>query len=264
MNPCHFGRSEAPLFGAHHPPAGAARRDAGVVLCYPGPEEYMRVHWVYRQLVQHLTRQGFHVFKFDYYGTGDSAGAMGAGDLPRWRADVVTALEELRDVSGVARFALAGARLGAALAATLTEPLAAAGFKVDTLALWDPVVKGEDYLRELAALQARRIANCRYPLERLVNDNCPELLGYPLSESLRRSLLGLDLTTAPLTGCRQAVVVGSEDFAEYRALAGRFAAGSFLHVDENCYWRVQELLEQAILPGRIVAAVADALGTAAA
>src|SRR5205085_1689839 len=118
-------------------------------------EEYMRVHWVFRQLVQHLTRHGFHVFKFDYYGTGDSAGAMGAGDLPRWRGDAVTALEELRDVSGVTRLSLAGARLGATIAATLVQPLTAAGLKIDQLALWDPIVSGQRYLEELAALQAR-------------------------------------------------------------------------------------------------------------
>lgn len=260
MHPCHFGRSEAPLFGVHYPPAAGKRRDAGVVLCYPGPEEYMRVHWVYRQLVQQLTRQGFDVFKFDYYGTGDSAGAMGAGDLDLWRGDIVTALEELRDASGVTRLSLAGARLGAALAATLA---ATPGLAIDTLALWDPVTDGRNYLAELEALQARRIANSRYPLERLVNRNCPELLGYPLSDTLRASVADLRLETATLTSCRKAVIIGSEDLAPYRSLAGRLG-GPFTHVAESCFWRVQELLEQAILPSRVVAALAEQLGKEAA
>lgn len=258
MNPCHFGRSDAPLFGVHYPPLGATRRRDGVVLCYPGPEEYMRVHWAYRQLAQQLTRLGFHVFKFDYYGTGDSAGATGAGDLQHWRRDIVSAMEELRDVSAVNRLSLVGARLGGALAATIAADLASNGMVVDQLALWDPVSNGRAYLAELQALQNRRIANSRYPLERLVDPQCPELLGYPLSETLRQCLAKLDLETAPLSPCRRAVIIASEDRAAYHALAKRLAATTTV-IDERCYWPVQELLEQAILPNRIVAAIAAEL-----
>ncbi len=267
MQASYFGKSEAPLFGVHYPPAKGQKR-VGVLLCYPGPEEYMRVHWAYRNLVQQLGRHGFHVFKFDYYGTGDSAGAMGAGDLARWRRDAVTALEELRDLSGVSRLALVGTRLGGAIAATLGEELLRAErpLTIDAMVLWDPVVSGVAYLGELSALQDRRILNSRNPLEQHVNENCPELLGYPLSRQMEQSLRALDLRgqgkSAAMTPARRTIVVGSEELTQYSDLAKRFGEGvetGFVHVGEACFWRVQELLEQAILPSRIVQAVADQL-----
>lgn len=221
----------------------------------------MRVHWAFRQLAGRLAQGGAHVLKFDYYGTGDSAGAIGSGDADRWRDDVVTALEELRDVSGVSRLRIVGARLGGALAASLPGALARSSktLPIERLVLWDPVCSGRDYLRELQALEDRRIRNSRYPLERLKNPNCPELLGYPLSNSLRRSLESLDLGRAALTTAASTVIVASEPRQELAALLRRFGgAGSAERVDvaEDCRWQTQELLEEALLPTKVVEALA--------
>lgn len=255
MNPCYFGSSEAPLFGAHYPPKNDAGEGRGVVLCGPGPEEYMRCHWALRQLASQLTRQGAHVFKFDYYGTGDSAGSLGAGHADLWRANVVEAANELRDIAGVKRLTLVGVRLGAALALQ-----AATEVPADLLAgivLWDPVVSGVAYVEELRRQQARRIENSRYPLERALDARQPELLGYPFPASAEAAVGRIDL----LKGAKPAVrctVVASTKRSEYDALAAHLGAAAPAIVEDPCGWGTQELLEVAILPQRLLQRVAEA------
>ncbi len=273
MNPAFFGASEAPLFGVHHPPKARPERRSGVLLCYPGPEEYMRVHWVYRNLTQALVKAGFHVFRFDYYGTGDSAGPAGEGSLERWADDVRTALQELADSSGVRSVTLVGARLGAALACRVAAGPLPAGLTVDGLALWDPVVSGQAHVEELTALHCRRIANSRYSLERLTSPLEPELLGLPFKARLKRSLAGLDLLAEPLPRAAWSAVVGSELRPSYEALASRLAAaglsrqaGVTTHltelVNDPCNWATQEVIDQAILPNRLVQRLAELVAEA--
>src|SRR5262245_24413810 len=144
MNPFFFGSSERPLFGVHHPPRERGARETGVVLCYPMGQEYMRSHRAFRQLANLLTRAGQHVFRFDYFATGDSSGASGEGSLAQWLADVNQAIDELKDNASLASVSLVGLRLGAALAARASAGRA----DIDRLVLWDPVVLGPSYLEE--------------------------------------------------------------------------------------------------------------------
>src|ERR1044071_4528450 len=113
MDPHFFGRSERQLFGIYHSPRGKERQH-GIVLCPPAPQEYMWSHMAYRKLAGLLARDGFHVLRFDYYGTGDSAGESREGTLAEWRENLVAAVKDLEECSGVAKVSLLGFRLGAA------------------------------------------------------------------------------------------------------------------------------------------------------
>src|SRR6478735_2507229 len=95
-----FGTSERRLFGAYHVPAGRFRAH-GVVLCPPGPQEYMRSHMALRKLAALLAREGLPVLRFDYYATGDSGGESREGSLAEWQHNIVTATDNLRACSGV-------------------------------------------------------------------------------------------------------------------------------------------------------------------
>ena len=70
MKPFFFGPSAQPRFGLLHPPAGERARRAGVLLCYPGVQEYNISHWAFRKLAGLLARAGFPVLRFDWAGTG--------------------------------------------------------------------------------------------------------------------------------------------------------------------------------------------------
>lgn len=187
MIPKFFGRSGRELFGVYHPSLIALTAQVAVVLCYPGPQEYRQCHFAYRNLAGLLARAGLHVLRFDYFATGDSAGDSREGTLDQWVEDIGTAVAEVRDLSGLTRVALVGMRLGACLAARATK----ANVQASRLVLWDPVVSGAEYLARLELSQQRMLDALHYPED---NSRTPgELLGYPLTESMRASLTSVDL-----------------------------------------------------------------------
>jgi dienelactone hydrolase len=143
VNPFYFGTKEHRLFGAYDPPRDGGGR--GVVICYPWAREYLLAYSTLRHLARQLAARGLHALRFDYTGTGDSAGDESDAGQERWLADIGLAIEELKDVGQVAAVGLVGMRYGAALAAQA----AAARSDVDRLVLWDPVFDGPAYLAEL-------------------------------------------------------------------------------------------------------------------
>ena len=186
MHASYFGSSEKPLFGIYSPPCGRVQRDAVVLLCHPAPQEYMRSHWALRRLAARLADEGFHVFRFDYYATGDSAGDSAAGSLEEWRQNVVAALGEARDVSGVRRASVVGFGLGATLAAQ-------AKVRVQDLVLWEPVVSGAAHLAALRSAHERQLAHNLQTPRLPRHGPLFELLGHPLPPALQAELETLEL-----------------------------------------------------------------------
>ena len=117
MNPFYFGPSDRPLFGLFTRARESAPDAGAVLLCYPVGSEYMRAHRAFRQLNTLLNRAGFHVLRFDYSCTGDSAGEGVDARVSKWVDDVGWAIEELQDTAMVDRVSLVGLRWGATLAA---------------------------------------------------------------------------------------------------------------------------------------------------
>ncbi|MET0341936.1 MAG: hypothetical protein ABW252_13100 [Polyangiales bacterium] len=212
MVPSFFGSRERPLFGIYHPPAGSRTRDVGVLLCYPAPQEYMRTYWAFRKLAHKLAQEGFHVFRFDYLGTGDSSGDSAEVSLAGFRESLVGAARELRDVAHVQKLSAVGFRLGAALAASARD------LPLHDLVLWEPVVRGARYVDELRQIQASELAEDLRPPFR-VEDAPRELLGFPFPEPLERELRALDLTALPAPRASRVAVMVSNDAPAFRELA---------------------------------------------
>lgn len=211
MNPIFFGRAPRSLFGVYHPPKAAQARGTGVVLCYPFGQEYMRAHRAYRQMALLLSKAGFHVLRFDYYGTGDSSGDAMDVSLTQWVEDARAAADELKETAEVKRVAFVGLRLGAAVAA-----LAAEGRDdVDQVALWDPAVTGAAYLAEILEERTDSVGNSRNSVRA---DGVVGVLGFPITEALRRDLAPLDLRKVGAPKGSGRLVVASHEREEYGAL----------------------------------------------
>ena len=149
----------------------------------------MKAHRALRQLAVRFSRAGFHVLRFDFRGCGDSAGDAAQANLEAWKRDIIAAVEELRDRSGVSRVAVVGLRLGATLA------LLAAGNRRDiaALALWEPVLNGRDYVAELASVAANWSTGNRIEAAALPAGICCDVMGFSLTERLAESLSSLSL-----------------------------------------------------------------------
>ncbi len=146
MEAFYFGPSESYLLGVFHPRQGTNRNE-GIVLCNPFGQEYLRAHKSMRRLAINLAGLGYPVLRFDYRGTGDSAGDIDGHTADHWVEDIGHAIQELVDVAAVTRVALIGLRLGALLAAQ-----AAARFgQVSRLVMWDPIADGAEYVGGIRA-----------------------------------------------------------------------------------------------------------------
>lgn len=252
MNPFYFGDPERPLYGVYHPPRGTDRGRA-VLLCYPVGAEYMRSHRAFRQLTTFLTRAGAHVLRFDYLGTGDSAGSGLDASLDQWLEDVGLAIEELKESAGVDRVAVVGLRFGATLA------LAAAGDRPDVsqIVLWDPVV-------DVATHLARAIDSSPEDAEAWgLPPGTVGLGGFPLTPAFRAELERLRLADLrPGAGTRVDLIVPAEApevAALERAWSTAEADVRYRCVPSEGDWSKGDRFGSALIPQAIIGGVVEAL-----
>ena len=113
-------------------------------------EEGRSAHRTFRRLAESLAEQGIVALRFDYDGTGDSAGLQDDPDrVASWLGSVEAARQFLLDL-GTPDVSAVGMRLGA----TLAGCQAAASTPFHSLVLWDPCLSGRTFLREGEALFA--------------------------------------------------------------------------------------------------------------
>jgi len=187
--PIQFGDPVSPLFGWYHPPTGV-RRTGGIVVCNPIGDDLCRAHRPLRHLAERLARAGFPVLRFDYRGTGDSAGDESEpGRVPGWLTDISLAVEELRARSGTARVSLVGLRAGATLAA-----VAAGSMEVESVVLWSGYPTGAAFVEDI--VRTHRLHRKLEPHAFSGGPPAPggeEALGFFLTDETMARLRELDL-----------------------------------------------------------------------
>jgi alpha-beta hydrolase superfamily lysophospholipase len=143
-----FGPEDQPLFGWLHVP-GDGRARGGVLLVPTLGIEEVNARYAYRLVADRLAMSGFAVLRFDYEGTGDSAGEDdGPGRAAAWLGSIRTALALVQSL-GLGRTSVVGLRMGATLA---SEIVGSGPAVVDDFVLWDPCASGRSFLREQSAL----------------------------------------------------------------------------------------------------------------
>ncbi|MDB6059972.1 MAG: hypothetical protein JWM78_75 [Verrucomicrobiaceae bacterium] len=255
MIPYFFGSSEAPLYGVYLPPKATAR-DAGVVLCYPFGQEYMRAHRAYRQLASLLAKKGYHVLRFDYRGTGDSSGDMKSVNAHDWVDDVGEAIREMREVKGLSSVTVLGLRLGALIAGAAC----AARTDVDRLIVWDPILSGGEYEQELLT----EIANEKPSPwggssgNRVASDGTVYFNGFPLTASFRDSIRKLSLPDVSLAGVDKVLLAVSHETAEFSKLNASWQTHAGLHYQFTPAphdWNYVDNFGAILLPQPIIQAI---------
>lgn len=250
MNPFFFGAFSKQLFGIYHPPRSRELRDTSVVLCYPFGQEYMRSFKMFNRLADLLAKAGFHVLRFDYYGTGDSSGSSEEWHLAQSCEDVSMAVEELKSLSGNTRVSLVGLRLGAAIASSV------ASLNIEELVLWDPVVSGRDYVVSQKSMHQKMLTDPdRFSIHRQ-GEGENELLGFSFSEEACSEIEGLDLKEDFLAQAKRIFIVGSDAKDEYQALydvlQNTGANVEYRVIDDAGNWDVLSELESALLLSKLL------------
>lgn len=257
-----FGPPSGRLFGVFDEPATDDASDLGVVLCYPHGADYDTAFRAFRLLGTRLARAGFHVLRFDYLGTGDSSGDIDDASVSQWIADVVAAVHELRSSHELREVSLVGLRLGATLAA-----LAAAECQgVNRVVLWEPVIDGREYVAAQRALHRAWVGDeVRNGREAL--DTEEDLLGYRLTERLRRDLESVSLWSLAKAPAPYLHVLSQKPSAEHERLIEWLRAKG-ARVETDCIegptvWSRTPAMDEARVPSGVVQAIVTRLVGAA-
>lgn len=252
----YFGASRQLLGALHHPQRLRARSTA-VLLCNPFGEEASRAHRSYRVLATQLERAGYACLRFDYSGTGDSAGESRAATVDAWVGDIIVAAERLRSATGASRVALVGLRFGATLAMLAS---ARGELRPRHLLLWDPVVTGATYLRELvvqhrAYMRSEFGEGWRDRLQIAADGTPAEALGAPIGEALGGQIAAIDLATVT-PAADQFTVLTTRTDAELAPLRTKLPPSTrWIDMPESPAWNSDAALNAMTVPMDIVQAL---------
>jgi alpha/beta superfamily hydrolase len=258
MTPLFFGPAEEPLYGVCHPADPAVERPLGAVLCPPLLHESDDAHRALRALADRLAAAGISTLRFDYLGTGDSAGSGHEASVERWTRDVALAVDELKASRGLVDVGLIGLRFGANLAVRAAEGCGELPF----LVLWEPILDGRAYADSLVELQSAWVdyeSRERPGARTLATPD--EVMGHPLPATLRHELASVDLTSCAPPAAARAVIVDEGEVDGLEALATRFAAAGrptrHQRADGGRIWRREFDSAQAQVPRELLASLVE-------
>ncbi|HXW77915.1 MAG TPA: alpha/beta hydrolase family protein, partial [Acidimicrobiales bacterium] len=236
MNATHvwFGPEDRPLSGWLHAPADGRAR-AGVVMC-PPLNEREDTYATLKSLAEDLTARQFAALRFDYDGTGSSAGdERDPSRLAAWLGSVRAAVSFMR-ARGVSPVALVGMRFGALLAAVAAED----DPDIGGLVLWDPVTSGRAYLLEMQMLGERGFnSSASRP------DGGLETPGMVIAAATAADIGALTLRAPAGPSPARVLVLGRAE----RALGHLKALASAPHVDWAEAIGQEDLIERGYLGG---------------
>jgi len=197
-----------------------------VVLCYPVGDDLIRAHRTLRHMAEELAAVGLPVLRFDFDGTGDSAGdERDPGRVAAWREDIRLAVGEIKQRAGVDRVALVGLKLGGTLAAVAAEAMATTTAAVDALVLWGAQETGSAFVSEVT--KAHQMHTRLEPQS--FSGGPPstegaEALGFLLTPELVADLGAVNLLALAKAPARRALVVDVGNVAAASAVAARLTA----------------------------------------
>ena len=203
-----FGDDGERLRGCLHWPVRAVLPH-GLVMCYPFGEERKSSARVMTWAAREFCHRGFHVLRFDYYGTGESDGRFEEASVRRWVLDIGRARRHLINRTGLADAGLVGVRFGATLAVLSDvgdQPL-------PLVVLWAPIMSGkacvDECLRHLAATRLVVDEACGVEgVSTASGEDCRvDMGGYWLLRSLRNELEAIDLPGDAMAKAENVVVV---------------------------------------------------------
>lgn len=247
MTPFFFGPPDRKLFGAFHRPVQKRREPLAVLVCNPLGQEYVRCHRMLRTLADRLQRSGISCLRFDYYGTGDSAGADEESLLSGWSVDLELAHEELRRRVGGCKILWLGVRLGAiaALDAAPKTKAPPAG-----LVLWEPIGHGERYLRYLAASYEKAVSVSYTLVPHDARQQAPgELIGFGTSSAMLDELRRIEPSRMPRADLPATWIMPPHPPAE---LAAPPSSATTVLLEHGFDWNSEEALNTALVPAPAV------------
>ncbi|AOI88637.1 alpha/beta hydrolase [Burkholderia pseudomultivorans] len=167
-----------------------------VIICESLGHEAIWTHKLTRALAEQLAGKGITTLRFNYPGSGDSAGdELDAGRFDACVASVRRAIELLRARDGIRSLTLVGIRAGV-LFATLAAAEAGVdgGSRIDAIVALAPVVRGRAYLRELSVVHRQWVDTAPPAIRDAQREEpCLNVLGHRFPADFVDALKAIDL-----------------------------------------------------------------------
>jgi len=170
----------------------------GWVLCHSFGIEQVHLGRLDVITARALSRAGFPVLRFHGQGYGDAERGMEVAGLSSHVAEAVDAVEMLKRLAGVEAVGVMGARFGGAIAALTADRL-----QLPLLALWDPMVKGAQFIREFLRSQVLAdivetgegggASDLQSIQEHLSTEGWADIKGWPLTRAAHDDIVAVDL-----------------------------------------------------------------------
>jgi alpha/beta superfamily hydrolase len=213
----------AESFGWFHEPVNSTRSKMGLVLCSSFGNENDATYRSLRNLASAAAEKGIATLRFDYYGSGDSAGADTENDHPSaWLSGIHAAIDALRKQDNIEKICILGIRLGALLAAVVAnERTDICGY----IAL-APIPSGRAFLREALLRNEQETRGEEFDLE---------LAGYVLTPLAQNEFKSLDLLSMTCAPAKNVLIIAPDTRrATQQWIAQLSAQGSHVEIDTQC------------------------------
>lgn len=188
IQPLFIGLNDNAIYACHHVAEKSTETQQVVVICPPLGHEYERCHRALKQFASMLTKVGIDVLRFDYRGTGDSAGEYHQHSFASWQQDIHQAIDFIKQRTGVNQVSIMGLRLGA----TLAQKVAMQRDDVDGICMWEPCLDGKELLDEWTQDQKAHEKALGYTATK---EHLSEVLGFSISPELMKDVQ--ELSTSP-------------------------------------------------------------------
>ena len=170
----------------------------GWVLCHSFGIEQVHLGRLDVITARALSMAGFPVLRFHGQGYGDADGGMEVAGFSSHLAEAIDAVDVLKRLAGVEAVGVMGARFGGAIAALTADRL-----QLPLLALWDPMVKGAQFMREFLRSQVLAdivetgegggTSDLQSIQEHLSTEGWADIKGWPLSRAAHDDIAAVDL-----------------------------------------------------------------------
>ncbi len=225
------------LYGIHYQPPlimnNTGSRNHAVLMCHPLGHEYPRSYRNLQQLAIQLSQAGFDVFRFDYFGTGNSEGSSEDITAEQCALDIEAAANYLRQQSGCKTLSLLSVRLGATFA------LHANVKDIENMIIWDPVMQGADYVEMLETFHDKELKAYNFFSQIRYRSDTDQLFGHAYNLKKRSSLRALAMPVA-LSVAKQHHLISTSNFLESEKSASELGK-HWQHLPNNdeVYWHDQ-------------------------
>ena len=260
VNAEYIGRGERQLFSVRYSPQSgdpkwkSARRH-GVVLCHALGHEYTRAYRNLQQLALMLCSDGFEVLRFDYFGTGNSAGRYEDFRVESLEADLRHAVEHFVDSTDIEDVSLVGIRIGATIAARTQFEC-----PISKIVIWDPVFDGSHYVTNLAALHSYALeSQTRFPTPK--STDVDQLFGHRWNDEKRSSFHRLKLKSIPTSGLERLLVASENYLSDELGAQAPAVDWPIEQTRDEIYWHRPEFTERAFSSPKAYQSIVNFLGS---